>query len=202
MFETIVKALKEGEFITMLIVVLLSLILNIKVIYSFLYERRNVRSKFLQDALNCPDLSEETLFLLQNELVSERFKLATGLEVKRGLREEITKIYANANGELRSEVFRRSMPLLKFRDGKLQIVVTTFDLVSLWYNRIASGFLIVFSIFLLAFAWIVGFEHLTQVISLIILSVLSFFMAFLLLRETVSFHLVKEIEPYLNDYYS
>lgn len=148
--DKLVDGLNEGNILIPILIAAVALIFNFKKVFDFFETWQKARVKKLSEALKCEHISGPTKSHLEEELATEHFNLATGMRMERGFREAVILAHKNTQGELRFVHFKRALPHLTYRDAKLGIEITRFDLLEGWFNAIFGGLLALMGVLIVA----------------------------------------------------
>lgn len=141
--EILIDNLKNLNILPVLVIVAVALVFNYKKIVEFLEERKKARLVKLSEALKCEYVSGLTRSHLEEELVTEQFKVITGISLEKEFREAVIQTHRNTRGELNFIHFKRALPHTFYKDSKLEVKISSFEKVSYWFNLI-FGFVLAF----------------------------------------------------------
>lgn len=151
--EILVENLINLNILPVLVIVVVALVFNYKKIVEFLEERKKARVVKLSEALKCPYVSGLTRSHLEEELVTEQFKVITGISLEKEFREAVILAHRNARGEINFIHFKRALPHIVYKDSKLKVNISSFDKVNYRFNFI---FGILLSLIGLILIWLPG----------------------------------------------
>ncbi len=140
--QQLIGAVRDGNFLLVIVIVAVPLIFNFQKIVEFSEERKKARIVKLSEALNSPLITGLTKFHLEEELVTEQFKITTGIRLEKEIREAVIQAHINTKGELDFKHFKRALPHIFYKDLKLGVKISFFELASFWVNLI-FGFILV-----------------------------------------------------------
>lgn len=129
-------SLEEGNILFPVIIVLVAIILNYKKISDYLEERKRARALTISQALNCDYVSGLTKEHLKEELVTEHFKIATGLRLEKEFRESVINLHKRMEGSISFSHFKKAIEHLEYKDSEIKIKLTWYDKAGFWFNLI------------------------------------------------------------------
>lgn len=121
--EMLMGVLKEGNIVYIAVALMVTCFFNINSICSFFEERKRIKSNRITETLTCEDLSTFTKKMLNEELIIERFKNTTGLDLNARSREEFSRIYCYSEGEMSISLFRRAKYMIGYSDNKIVVKI-------------------------------------------------------------------------------
>jgi hypothetical protein len=174
--DRIISSVEEGNFFVALIIVAIAVLFNYKKIASYLMDRKKARLAAISEALSCDHLDEPTKDYLQEELVTEHFKVTIGIRMERRIREMVLNLYARSEGNLSFRHFKRAFPHLIIKNGELDVRISVFDKIGYYFNLVFGAILVLFGVLLLIMSMYVVAIDLAQFFILFISSI--FFLLF------------------------
>jgi len=142
LLEPLLEALKASNWSTFFVIIAIAVILNLRSLSEFLEDRATRHQRFVQEALKLDALNQTSKLFLEEELNYFIFKRVTGISADAVLREKLQDVISRSGGELQIRQISRASEFIRMREGKLQIVVTTFDigyaLVNLVFGAMVS----------------------------------------------------------------
>jgi len=181
----LVENLKNLNILPVLVIIVIALVFNYKKIVEFLDEREKARVVKLSEALKCQYVSGLTRSHLEEELVTEQFKVITGIRLEKEFREAVILAHRNARGEINFIHFKRALPHIVYKDAKLAVKISSFDKVSYLFNLIFGIFLVLIG---LIFIWLpsqMKAINISQLLSTFGIGVFFIAMAFFMLSQTL-----------------
>lgn len=139
--DELIKSLSNGNILLGIVIIAIAFIFNYKKIVMFLEERKKARIGKLIEALKCEYVTGLTKEHLQDELVTEYFKITTGIRLEKQFREAVIQAHKSTNGEISFAHFKRSLPHLFFENNSLRVEISQFEKASYWFNLV-FGFIL------------------------------------------------------------
>lgn len=139
--DQLVDGIKDGNILALIIIASAALAFNFKKIVEFIEARQRATSKKLSEALKCEHISGPTKSHLEEALATEHFNLATGMRLEKEFREAVILAHKKAQGELSFSHFKQALPHLVYKDEKLMVNITLYNLVEYWLNFFFGMFL-------------------------------------------------------------
>ena len=176
----------------------LILILNNKKIFDFLDELKKIRIKNIKESLNCESvLGEiETKSFLEEELVNEYFRIATGIRLEKALREQVIKIYNYANGDINFKDFKRAKYYLRLKNGGFIVKLTIFDTVMYGVNTFLAFLITVIGAVFLAYPLEKSIKF-SDILLVKFLGLICVFVVFMMFVVNKTYTSARKIKNYL-----
>jgi hypothetical protein len=160
LLETIIKHVEEGNYKTVVIIVLflivLSFVFKFKDFLEYWSNKQNFRRKLLDEIINKTQKSEIKNFL-EDELIREYFVRVFKFNAEVVFIEKLINFHKFLNGEFTFNQIIKSYRYIKLKDGKLSINISIIDWIfdAFIYYILASILLLIWVLMLCTLAAIV-----------------------------------------------
>ena len=145
-----VKQFENGNLVIVLLISAIAFLFRYKQIIEFFDGRKKLKIEKFTNALKCEQLTGLTRAHIENELVNEHFRQATGLGVEKEFRGAILKLHNQMQGEVSFSHFRRALSHLYLENQTIVVRLTKLSLFSFWYNTAAGAILLAIGFFSIA----------------------------------------------------
>lgn len=196
--EMLIDNLKNLNILPVLVIVAVALIFNYKKIVEFLEERKKAKIVKLSEALKCEHVSGLTRSHLEEELVTEQFKVITRISLEKEFREALIQAHNNTRGELNFIHFKRALPHTFYKESKLEVKISFYEEVSYWFN-LTFGLVLAFSGLIIM--WLpsqIKEINIIQLLSVLGMGVFFIATAFFMLSQTFSVISARKVSKVLD----
>ena len=197
--NTLIENLASGHiFLGNFLLLVALLFANWSNIIAFIEDRKNAKIKVLTDALECEHIKGLMRENLKSELIKQYFRLATGINAEKDVREAILNTIESASGKLKLNHFKHADSFLTMKDSTLSLHVPRWKKFFYWVEKalcIASFCMFVFLVPLAVFAFFVAGASSVAVIAA--MAAWSLVMSFLSLEQTFSVSSAEIIQRHL-----
>jgi hypothetical protein len=128
-------------------------------------------------------LNQTSKLFLEEELNYFIFKRITGLSADANLREKLQDVISRSRGELQIRQISRASEFIRMREGKLQIVVTTFDVGYAFANLIFGALVALIALALVMLPGLVQQTNFAQAIGSAALGAVFFAFAMFMVAQ-------------------
>lgn len=161
----LLDALKASNWSVVFAIIAIAVILNLRSLSEFIEDRATRHQRFVQEALKLDALNQTSKLFLEEELSYFIFKRITGISADAVLREKLRDVISRSGGELQIRQISRAREFIRMKEGKLQIVVTAFDIVFAFANLLFGALVALIALALFMLPGLAQQAALTQVIN-------------------------------------
>ena len=159
---------------------------NWKQFLDYYGEHKKSKINAINEALKCEYIDDSTKNHLEELLVTEHFRISTGIKLEKEFREALIKAHKETKGELSFRHFKRALPKIEYSAEKLHIKISWLDKSFCIVNWICALVLIVSAIGICFTMFIHRSEvDWIQILKIIPSIIICFLMAFVALLQTL-----------------
>ena len=153
--ETILNTLieyltNESTFLGYFLLLVALLFANWSNIIAFIEDRKNAKIKVLTDALECEHIKGLMRENLKSELIKQYFRLATGINAEKNMREAILHTIDGASGELKISHFEDALLHLTVKNGELSVDLSRFFKYVCWFLWLVGFFFFIVGLLIIS----------------------------------------------------
>ncbi|MDH5525186.1 MAG: hypothetical protein OEY01_14515 [Desulfobulbaceae bacterium] len=139
LIESIVTAIKSGDFTVLIIAMVIAVIINIRNIIEITAHIKLWRINNINEALSSSTTNGNAKLLYEDELQKEYFHKITGLELSKNMRNYILCLYKISQDELRFRDIKRSIKYMYPDKNIFLIRISIWNHIGQLYNRATAA---------------------------------------------------------------
>jgi hypothetical protein len=150
LIKPFLESAQRGDTLLVATILAVAVVFNLRKITSFLVDRKRVRIKGIEAALQSECVVGPSLECLRELAATEHFYVATGVRLERLPREALIRVHRNSEGRLRFVHFKRALPHVDYKSGRIEIHINAFDRLFMWFGLFAGTPMFIISLALMA----------------------------------------------------
>lgn len=196
--ELISSLVQAGNYIGVILFILVLIAFKFNSIVAFIESRKKVKITRFTDTLGCEYLSELSKKHIQDELASEYYFIATGIRVNKMFRESLIETYYKTQNKLNFDVYKRAISYLSNDNDQMIVKINWIDYLKFWLNVFISLILVLLGAFFLNLSFSPKLENIYDILTLLGFSAFFYLFALFTISQNSSFLAAKRIKNVFN----
>ena len=198
LLDPLLEALKTNNWSAFFIVIAIAVLLNLRPLSEFIEDRATRHQRFVQEALKLEALNQTSRAFLEEELNYFVFRRITGISADAVLRDKLRDVISRSGGELQIRQLSRAREFIRIKDGKLQLVVTTFDIGYSIVNLAFGAGVALIGLALFMLPGLVSQTSINQILTSTAVGVVAFAFSLFMIAQAFPTIVAKRLAPVLD----
>ena len=195
LWDALISSIENGNYLSAGVVIVVSIIFNAQSIYNFVTSIQKKKAKFIEKALQSGNISDDLKSFMNSELDCEYFRQLTGIKTDKSTVNNLTKLYAIADGTISFDKIKTALPHLISENG-FEVYIPKSAYVLRVVNYILFATIFMLGVLILAIPKITS---LFSFFSSVSLSIFLFAFAAYIFKRTFSIKYAKQIDKLMDD---
>ncbi len=198
LLDHLLEALKTGNWSVFFIVIAIAVLLNLRSLSEFLEDRATRHQRFVQEALKLEALNQTSRAFLEEELNYIVFRRITGISADEVLKEKLWDVISRSGGELQIRQLSKAREFIRMKDGKLQLVVTTYDVGYAIVNLVFGALVALIGLALFMLPGLVKQTSIDQILTSAAVGFVAFAFALFMVAQASPTFVARRLAPVLD----
>ena len=198
LLDHLLEALKTDNWSVFFSVVAIAVLLNLRYLSKFLEDRATRHQRFVQEALKLEALNQTSRAFLEEELNYIVFRRITGISADEVLKEKLWDVISRSGGELQIRQLSKAREFIRMKDGKLQLVVTTYHVGYAIVNLVFGALVALIGLALFMLPGLVKQTSIDQILTSAALGLVAFVFALFMVAQASPTFVAKRLAPVID----
>jgi len=203
LIDIFTKNLDNGNYLLIVLIVFIVLSFKFEKIFKSFDNMKKNKLNFLIDITKKDFLDNTTKENVYETINNDIFKVTTGIQTNKYMREKIINLYNNYKGEISLYDIKKSIPFLKIKNDSINIKLTKFDYYfSYIFSLIFGIFSLWLGLILITFFSLVADTTNTSIhlnVTAIIMGIGLIIMSFPILKDTLAYKAARKIKEIIEE---